>query len=80
MKTTTVVSTEYAEILKIAKLKLDKKLKNSLDGQKAYSPKLFLKIYIYGYMNRVRSSRRLETEIKRNVEILKRLMKKLMIT
>jgi len=39
---------EYVEILNIAKLKLDKKLKNSLNGQKAYNPKLFLKIYIYG--------------------------------
>ncbi len=61
---------EYVEILNIAKLELDKKLKNSLDGQKAYNPKLFLKIYIYGYMNRVRSSRRLEAELKRNVEMM----------
>ncbi|KIM10045.1 MAG: hypothetical protein KU38_08125 [Sulfurovum sp. FS08-3] len=61
---------EYVEILNIATLKLDKNLKNSLDGQKAYNPKLFLKIYIYGYMNRVRSSRRLETEIKRNIEMM----------
>jgi transposase len=61
---------EYVEILNIAKLDLDKNLKNSLDGQKAYNPKLFLKIYIYGYMNRVRSSRRLETEIKRNIEMM----------
>jgi len=61
---------EYVEIIDIAKLELDKKLKNSLDGQKAYNPKLFLKIYIYGYMNRVRSSRRLEAEIKRNIELM----------
>jgi len=61
---------EYVEILEISELDLDKNLKNSLDGQKAYHPKLFLKIYIYGYLNRVRSSRRLETEIKRNIEMM----------
>jgi len=61
---------EYVEILNIAELELDKNLKNSLDGQKAYNPKLFLKIYIYGYMNRIRSSRRLESEIKRNIEMM----------
>jgi len=43
---------EYVEILNISKLGLDKKYKNSLDGQKAYNPKLFLKIYIYGYLNK----------------------------
>ena len=46
------------------------KKKNSSDGQPPYSPKLMLKIYIYGYLNRVRSSRRLETEIKRNIEMM----------
>jgi len=61
---------EYVEILDIVELELDKNLKNSLDGQKAYNPKLFLKIYIYGYMNRVRSTRRLEKEIKRNIEMM----------
>jgi len=61
---------EYVEILNISKLGLDKKYKNSLDGQKAYNPKLFLKIYIYGYLNKIRSSRRLESEIKRNIELM----------
>jgi len=35
---------EYVEILDSTKLELDKNLKNSLDGQKAYNRKLFLKI------------------------------------
>jgi transposase len=35
-----------------------------------YDPKDLLKLYVYGYMNRVRSSRRLETETKRNVEVI----------
>jgi len=61
---------DYVEILDISKLGLDKKYKNSLDGQKAYNPKLFLKIYIYGYLNKIRSSRRLESEIKRNIELI----------
>src|SRR5215469_2728454 len=39
-------------------------------GRPAYNPKDLLKLYIYGYMNRIRSSRRLETESKRNLEVL----------
>jgi hypothetical protein len=35
-----------------------------------YDPKDLLKLYVYGYMNRVRSSRRLETETKRNLEAI----------
>jgi hypothetical protein len=35
-----------------------------------YDPKDLLKLYLYGYMNRIRSSRRLETESKRNLELL----------
>jgi transposase len=35
-----------------------------------YSPQDMLKLYIYGYMNRIRSSRRLETESKRNIELI----------
>ena len=39
-------------------------------GRPPYSPYDMLKLYIYGYMNRVRSSRRLETETNRNVEVM----------
>lgn len=39
-------------------------------GAPPYHPGLLLKIYIYGYLNRVRSSRRLETECGRNIELL----------
>jgi transposase len=39
-------------------------------GRPAYNPKDLLKLYIYGYMNRIRSSRRLETESKRNLEAI----------
>jgi transposase len=39
-------------------------------GRAAYHPALLLKIYIYGYLNRVQSSRRLERETQRNVELI----------
>jgi transposase len=39
-------------------------------GRPGYAPGDLLKLYIYGYLNRVRSSRRLETECHRNIEIL----------
>jgi transposase len=39
-------------------------------GRPAYHPATLLKIYIYGYLNRVQSSRRLEREARRNVELM----------
>ena len=39
-------------------------------GRPAYHPTTMLKIYIYGYLNRVQSSRRLEREAGRNVELM----------
>src|SRR5213596_2387942 len=39
-------------------------------GRPAYHPSLLLKLYIYGYLNRVQSSRRLEREAGRNVEVM----------
>jgi transposase len=38
-------------------------------GRPGYAPGDLLKLYIYGYLNRVRSSRRLEAEYHRNIEI-----------
>lgn len=40
------------------------------NGRPAYHPSTLLKLYIYGYMNRIRSSRQLEKECKRNIEIM----------
>ncbi|QCX37333.1 IS1182 family transposase [Aureibaculum algae] len=40
------------------------------NGPPAYHPSVLLKLYIYGYMNRVRSSRLLEKECKRNIELM----------
>ena len=39
-------------------------------GRPAYHPAVLLKLYIYGYLNRVQSSRRLEKEAQRNVEVM----------
>jgi len=39
-------------------------------GRPAYHPATLLKLYIYGYLNRVQSSRRLEREAQRNVELM----------
>ena len=39
-------------------------------GRPAYHPADLLKIYIYGYLNRIQSSRRLEREAQRNVELM----------
>jgi transposase len=39
-------------------------------GRPAYHPSVLLKLYIYGYLNRVQSSRRLDREAGRNVEVM----------
>ncbi|MBO0718668.1 MAG: IS1182 family transposase [Rhizobiales bacterium] len=39
-------------------------------GRPAYHPAVLLKIYLYGYMNQVQSSRRLEREAQRNIELM----------
>ena len=61
---------DYVELLDMVKLGFTKSALNASDGQPAYHPKLLLKIYIYGYLNKIRSSRKLETEIRRNIEMM----------
>lgn len=39
-------------------------------GRPAYHPSTMLKIYLYGYLNRLQSSRRLEREAQRNIELM----------
>lgn len=39
-------------------------------GRPAYHPAVLLKLYIYGYLNRIQSSRRLERETQRNLELI----------
>ncbi len=61
---------EYVEVLNISDLNIHTKKNLITDGQPAFHPKLLLKIYIYGYLNKIRSSRKLEAEIKRNIELM----------
>jgi transposase len=39
-------------------------------GGPGYDPRALLKLYLYGYLNQIRSSRRLESECRRNVEVM----------
>jgi len=39
-------------------------------GRPAYHPAVLLKLYVYGYLNKVQSSRRLEREARRNLELM----------
>jgi len=49
---------------------LDFKTESAVTGRPAYHPGTMLKLFIYGYLNRVQSSRRLEREAGRNVELM----------
>ncbi|WP_310447721.1 IS1182 family transposase [Thiobacillus sp.] len=42
----------------------------ALTGRPSYHPSVLLKLYLYGYLNRIQSSRRLERETQRNVELM----------
>jgi transposase len=42
----------------------------AVTGRPWYHPSVMLKLYVYGYLNRIQSSRRLETEAQRNVELM----------
>src|SRR6201981_3885263 len=46
------------------------RVRPKMTGRPGYAPKDLLKLYIYGYLNRVRSSRRLEAETHRNIEVI----------
>ncbi|MEH2567455.1 transposase [Bradyrhizobium sp. AZCC 2289] len=55
--------------LDLAKLGFDG-VEPEATGRPAYHPATLLKIYVYGYLNRVQSSRRLERECQRNIELV----------
>jgi len=59
----------FVEELDLASLGCDGAMP-SVTGRPSYHPAVLLKIYIYGYLNRVQSSRRLERECQRNVELM----------
>lgn len=60
----------YVDILDLSSLGFKNLSKASNDGQPAYHPKLLIKIYIYSYINKIRSSRAIEKECIRNIELM----------
>ena len=60
----------YVESLDLLKLGFSHTKEKRGEGQPPYPPSMLVKCYLYGYMNRVRSSRRLEREAKVNVELM----------
>jgi len=59
----------YVDSLNLAALDFSRSEINKT-GRPPYDPKDILKLYIYGYIYRIRSSRRLETESMRNLEVM----------
>jgi transposase len=59
----------FADELDLAELGFDG-VEPEVTGRPSYHPSALLKLYIYGYLNRVQSSRRLEREAGRNVEVM----------
>jgi transposase len=60
---------EYVETLDTSEIKF-KYSKTSNTGRPPYNPKDLLKLYLYGYINSIRSSRKLERESHRNLEVI----------
>ena len=58
----------FAESINLANFKFV--TKNASEGRPAYNPKDLLKLFVYGYLNSIRSSRVLEKECHRNVEVM----------
>jgi transposase len=59
----------FVEKLEISDLGFER-AKAADTGRPGYDPRDFLKLYLYGYLNQIRSSRRLEAECRRNVELM----------
>src|SRR6202162_4925606 len=59
----------FVETLVMADLGFER-AKAAETGRPGYDPRDLLKLYLYGYLNQVRSSRRLEAECQRNVELM----------
>jgi transposase len=59
----------FVDALDLAELGFDD-VAPAATGRPGYHPSVLLKLYIYGYLNRVQSSRRLESEARRNLEVI----------
>lgn len=60
---------EFVDHLDLKALEFQR-IRTAATGRKPYSPCLFLKLYLYGHLNRIRSSRMLERECRRNIELM----------
>jgi transposase len=59
----------FVETLDVARLGFERG-KPAATGRPGYDPREMLRLYLYGYLNRIRSSRRLEAEAGRNLELI----------
>src|SRR3974390_2638717 len=59
----------FVDTLDLAELSFEG-VEPAVTGRPSYHPSVLLKLYVYGYLNRVQSSRRLEREAGRNVEVM----------
>jgi transposase len=59
----------FVDALNLAELGF-KNVEPAVTGRPGYHPSPLLKLYIYGYLNRIQSSRRLEREAGRNLEVI----------
>ena len=59
----------FVELLDLGELGFERSAPGVM-GRPSYDPADLLKLYLYGYLNRIRSSRRLERECHRNVEVM----------
>jgi transposase len=58
----------FVDKLDLEKLGFSNRVHKS-EGRPSFAPQLFLKLYLYGYLNKIRSSRKLEKECSRNIEL-----------
>ena len=58
----------FIDKLDLQKLGFSKTVHSS-EGRPPYAPQVLLKLYLYGYLNKIRSSRKLERECSRNIEL-----------
>ncbi|MDX1704485.1 MAG: IS1182 family transposase [Altererythrobacter ishigakiensis] len=59
----------FVDALNLAELGFDD-VEPAATGRPGYHPSSLLKLYIYGYLNRIQSSRRMESEARRNLEVI----------
>jgi transposase len=59
----------FVDALNLSEMSFER-MEPAATGRPSYHPSVLLKLYIYGYLNRVQSSRRLERQAGRNIEVM----------